>query len=429
VRVPAHADVIVHMFDIPFRRIQAELPILASAGYGAIQVSPPQLSNGNAWWGRYQPLDYRVIDSPLGNEDDLRALVKAAAAHGIRINVDLVLNHMANLGREHDGHYPPKWAQEKYGVTGLFSPSDFNAPFCISNWGNLDEVRAGRICGGGNDPGLPDLRLDSEWVLTQQRAFIAKLNGIGIAGYRIDAVKHMDVAYFGKLLTPELTKGKNVYGEVIAFKSSFDSDLEPYLRGTSMGFMDFPLQETIRNAFKPGGSLASLAEPVKDKAALAWDRGVTFVVNHDIPNNEGFRYMIMDETDETLGYAYIFGRADGVPHVMSDRGVEGGLRENRWKNAHRRKDLASMVKFHNAVHGTPQKVLYADSCALVFEREGKGLVGINKCGHEFRAKVRTRIPDTATDVLTGKSALLGGETELSIPSRSAVLYLSDSAGR
>lgn len=422
-QVGANANAIVHMFDMPFAYIEAELPILAQAGFGVIQISPPQLSNGGPWWGRYQPLDYRIIDSPLGNEAQLRQLVKAAAAHGIRINADLVLNHMANLGPGHDVHYPPQDAQKKYNVGGLFSPADFHSPFCIVNYGNLAEVKNGRLCGGGSDTGLPDLRQDSDWVLSQQRAFIAKLNEIGIAGYRIDAVKHMEIDYFNKLLTPDLVKGKHVYGEVIAFQSTFDSDLEPYLRGTSMGFMDFPLQETIRNAFKPEGSLAALVEPVGSKAGLAGDRAVTFVVNHDIPNNDGFRYMIMNESDETLGYAYIMGRADGVPHFFSDRGVEGGLREDRWKNAHRRKDIAAMLAFHNATHGASQKILWTDACVLVIERDNKGLMGINKCGHKFSATVATKLKGSAVEVLTGAKANIGDKLEFTIPARSAVMFL------
>jgi alpha-amylase len=426
IRVPAQADAIVHMFDIPFRLIESELPVIAAAGFGAIQISPPQLSNGDAWWGRYQPLDYRIIDSPLGNEADLRSLVKRAALFGIRINADLVLNHMANLGKDHDGFFPPKWVKEKYGVGGLFGPQDFHMPFCIRNWSNPEEVRIGRLCGGGDDPGLPDLRLDNDWVLRQQKAFIAKLNDIGIQGYRVDAVKHMDADYLSRLFTPDLVRGRHVYGEVIAFRSSFDTDLDPYLRKTSMGYMDFPLQETIREALKPQGSLEALVDPVKTKGALAFDRAVTFVVNHDIPNNEGFRYMIMDEVDEALGYAFVLGRADGVPHIMSDRGKAGGLRDDRWKMAHRRKDIGAMVRFHNAVHGSSQRFLVADRCVLIWDRGTQGLVGINKCGEAFRARVSTQVEGQAIDVLTGNEAPLGGNTELNIPPRSAVMYLKTS---
>lgn len=426
-RVPANADAIIHMFNVPFARIEAELPAIAAAGFGNIQISPPQLSNGSAWWGRYQPLDYRVIDGPLGDEAALRRLVKAAEARGIGIIVDLVLNHMANLGADHDLEYPPKWAREKYKLPGLFSAFDFHHPFCIRNWGDAKEVRDGRLCGGGSDTGLPDLRHENDYVVKVQRDFIAKLNGIGVKGYRVDAVKHMDIDAVNRVLTPGLTKDKFVFGEVIAFKGNFDADLEPYLRETRMGYMDFPLLGTLKDAFAPQGSLRALEKPVESKGALAWDRSVAFAVNHDIPNNEGFRYLIMDETDERLAYAYITGRSEGVPHMMSDLGKADGLTTDRWKDYHRRPHVAGMLRFHNAVHGTGSRVAWVNDCVIVLERGNKGVVGINKCGHGFKEDVRFALTGESVDTLSGKTVRFGGSTPLEIPARSAVMFLAAGA--
>ena len=252
-------DAIVHTFNVPFRTIEAELPGIESAGFGAIQISPPQLSNGGAWWGRYQPIDYRVIDGPLGDEADLRRLVQVASGRGLRVVADLVLNHMANLGPGFDLSYPPQWARQKYNVQPFFSAQDFHPPFCIRNYGNLDEARRGRICGGGGDTGLPDLNQESNYVISVQRDYIAKLNDIGIKGYRVDAVKHMTTQAMNRIFTPDLVGGKLVYGEVIATQNSFGNELEPYLRETRLSYQDFPLQERIRAAF--GVSTRSRVSP------------------------------------------------------------------------------------------------------------------------------------------------------------------------
>jgi alpha-amylase len=407
------------MFDFPYRQIMAELPTLAAAGFGAIQISPPQLSNGDAWWGRYQPLDYRVVDGPLGDETALRALVSAARQRNIRINADLVLNHMANLGRNFDLNYPPGWVRERYGVGGLFSPWDFHDPYCIVDWNDPGHVRYGRLCGGGDDPGLPDLRQDSPWALQVHRDFLRKLNDIGIEGYRVDAVKHMEPGYFNALFTPELVGNRHVYGEVIADRFTFDRDLEVYLRSTDMGFMDFPLHETLRSALKPGGDLRSLVNPVSFKGALAWDRSVAFSVNHDIPNNDGFRYMILDPADERLANVFILGRAEGVPHMFSDRGVAGGLREDRWKNAHRSPELAKMLTFHNAMLGQPQSVVFADECVFILRRGNQGLVTLNKCGENWVGWFDVGQQGRFQDTLSGASFEHRGWTEISIPARGA----------
>ena len=61
--------------------------VLGPAGYGAVQVAPPQdslkrteLGNGSdtilhPWWEVYQPVDYNLT-SRMGNEDQFKAMVK-----------------------------------------------------------------------------------------------------------------------------------------------------------------------------------------------------------------------------------------------------------------------------------------------------------------------------------------------------------------
>ena len=78
---PAKAGVIYQAFNMRFRDIKAQLPELQNLGYTYIQVSPPQKSNPSPeWWARYQPIDYTIIDSPLGNEKELKELINPPIA-------------------------------------------------------------------------------------------------------------------------------------------------------------------------------------------------------------------------------------------------------------------------------------------------------------------------------------------------------------
>ena len=147
----AKSNVIVHMFNYPYDRIVGELATLDQAGVAFIQISPPQLSNGGPWWGRSQPLEYRIIDGPLGNESQLKNLIDEAEKRGIGIIADLVLNHMANLGPNFDLSYPPQFVRDTYGVGGLFQASDFKPAYCITEWWNREHVINGRLCGGPGD--------------------------------------------------------------------------------------------------------------------------------------------------------------------------------------------------------------------------------------------------------------------------------------
>lgn len=416
-------DVILHMFNYPFKAIRADLPQIAANGYGRIQISPPQLSNGGPWWGRYQPVDYRVIDGPLGNEAELKLLIDEAAKYKIDIVADLVLNHMANFGGDFDLNYPPQAARQQYGVGGLFSPWDFHSRFCIGNYNNPGEVRYGRLCGGGGDAGLPDLNTESDYVLGVHRQYVDKLNKLGVKGYRVDAVKHMPPEYMNKVFTPDLVGTRLVFGEVIANEFSFDRDLEEYLRVTRIGYMDFPLQETLRRAFGIGGSLQELINPVVAKRALAWDRAVTFVVNHDIPNNDGFRYMILDPQDETLSYAFLLGRDGGVPQVYSDLGQADGLVDNRWRRAHDRADLGAMVRFHNQMLGQGMVFQASSPCFLLFSRGIEGIVGVNKCGEEAAPWIKVGEGGRFRDALSTRTLeSSNGWYQVRVPGRSAVMF-------
>ena len=92
----AHADVILHAFNWKYSEVTAKADLIKSAGYKQVLISPPLKSSGNEWWARYQPQDLRLIDTPLGNKQDLEQLIAAMNARGIAVYADIVLNHMAN---------------------------------------------------------------------------------------------------------------------------------------------------------------------------------------------------------------------------------------------------------------------------------------------------------------------------------------------
>lgn len=399
----ARADVILHAFNWPYATVEARAAQIQQAGYRAVMVAPAYRSEGGAWWARYQPQDYRVIDHPLGDTDAFAGMVQALQARGIRVYADVVLNHMANEAAQRpDLNYPGQrilgvYAGNAgyYGSIRLFgdlssnflSASDFGPAQCIADYNDVWQVQNWRLCGGGGDPGLPDL-IGNDWVVAQQQAYLRALKGLGVRGFRIDAAKHMPFSHMNRVLTADIKSGMHVFGEIItgggAGSLDYDRFLAPYLQNTDHGAYDFPLFNAIRTGFAPGGSLSTLVDPGAFGQALPGARAVTFAVTHDIPNNAGFRYAILDPTDETLAYAYLLGRDGGVPMVYSDNNESG---DNRWVNAYLRDDLRRMIGFHNAMQGRDMQVLSHGACHLLFRRGDLGIVGINKCGSTVNATV------------------------------------------
>lgn len=436
--------VTLHAFNWKYTEIINNLDSIRQAGYGAILIPPPLYSdpNGRDWWQRYQPKDYRVLLSHLGGKRDLERLI--AACHGstpqIRVYADLVINHMANEAREDRFDFPGTAELERYRQepalyeenrlygdlsTGLFSTYDFN---------HAGEIEGGEWSDRGavqyqNLSGLPDLK-DSDWVLEQQHHMVNALVDMGFDGFRIDAIKHITERMVDNIADKPNVREKFWFGEVLT-GSDHDEKvfLEPFLRETWMSAYDFPLFNTIREAFGFGGSLRSLVRPQDYGNALPWNRAVTFVVNHDVPHNNGFRSWLLDPQDEHLAHAYILGRDGGVPLIYSDHNESHHEADrDRWLDLYKRPDIKAMIQFHNAVQGQGMEMLYESDTLLVFRRGDQGIVAINKGGTNQWADFSTwglKNPGTFKDLIHGYELQLSGNRfTLFVPPRSAQMWLT-----
>jgi alpha-amylase len=385
-------DVILHAFDWHYSDIADNAEKIARFGYGAVLIPPPLYSDetGRDWWQRYQPKDYRIVRSFLGNKADLERTIAALHRNGVRVYADVVFNHMANENRQDRLNFPgaaelQRYKKERaafekdrlYGSLdeGLFSPWDFNTGGTIQNW--LDTYQAIEF----SLSGLPDLDFN-QWVIDQQWACLRALNGLGFDGYRIDAVKHLPEEQIRRIFETGDMVGKFLFAEALTANDNEErAFLWPIFDCEYLSFYDFPLHETLRRVFAPGGSMRELVDPAACGQALPRLRAVTFGVTHDMPNNDGFRGVMLQPQDEYLANAYLLGRDGGVPLVYSDNNQSAGKYpedRDRWANSWQRQDITAMISFHNAVHGLPQRALFEDDGFVVFARGDRGMVAINK---------------------------------------------------
>lgn len=312
--------------------------------------------------------------SYLGGKQQLQELIEKCHEFEPKIKVyaDIVINHMANEDRDDRLNFPGETELENYRsqpdvyeenrlygdlTEGLFSPWDFNQAGNIQAHEWLERIRV--IFGNLSD--LPDLN-DSPWVLLQQRKMFVALAKMGFDGFRIDAIKHITERMIDNFADLDEIASKYLFGEVLT-GSDRDEDIfiDPFLQETWISAYDFPLFGTIREAFSFGGSLRKLVRPEAEDNALPWHRAVTFVVNHDVPYNNGFRSWLLERQDEHLAYAYILGKDGGVPLIFSDHNESAEQHpedKDRWTNIIKRPDLVNMIRFHNTVHGQLMAILY-----------------------------------------------------------------------
>src|SRR5688500_5146025 len=182
----AAGDVFVHLFEWKWTDIAAECEtVLGPQGYKAVQISPPQehivLGTASPWWIRYQPVSYSVERSRSGTGAEFSAMIARCRAAGVDIYVDAVINHMAAAG----GTGSNGTVFTKYGYPGLYARPDFHDTCTIHDYQSAANVQDCELVG------LADLRTDAAAVQQKIAGYLVALARMGVAGFRIDAAKHM----------------------------------------------------------------------------------------------------------------------------------------------------------------------------------------------------------------------------------------------
>ncbi len=442
-------DVILHAFDWPYSLVTQRAEQIARAGYKHVLISPPMKSfksaQGTQWWQRYQPQDYRVIDNQLGNTTDVREMVAELKKYGVGVYADVVFNHMANESSIRSDLYYPSFKdlkayaekadyflqQKLFGDLSkpLFYHNHFVEAFGIEDWQDQWQVQNGRITGGPSDPGLPTLRV-CDYVIEQQRNYLFALKSIGIKGFRIDAAKHMTIEHLKRVWTDDICEGVHIFGEIITnggvSKPEYELFLEPFLANTKFGAYDFPLFQMTYDALAENGSLKELVDPYCFGQALSENRAVIFAITHDIPNNDVFADLVMDEELEWLAYTYVLGRDGGVPLIYTDLdtcGLTDKHGQPRWLNAWNDPKMVKAIGFHNKMHAKPMNILEASDDLLAFSRGDEGIVIINKSKRSQTFEVKTT--HNWKDVLTGTVHVGEAETfKLNIAPVSSMMLIA-----
>ena len=179
---------IVQLFEWKFNDVANECVFLSENGYGGVQISPVQesvVTDKNSWETRYQPVSYKIT-SQSGNVDELKNMVMKCYELKIRIYVDVVMNQMARGENEIVGTAKTAADPPKLQYPGVPYGSDEFNEFClIKNYTNAFEVRNCRL------EAMPDLNQSKESVQDKIAEFLNRLISYGVAGFRVDAVKHM----------------------------------------------------------------------------------------------------------------------------------------------------------------------------------------------------------------------------------------------
>ncbi len=172
-----------------FRGLVTRMDYLATLGINCIWLLPfyptPNRDNG------YDIMDYYNVDSRLGNLGDFATFIQAAKERGIRVIVDLVINHTSNQhpwfqearrNKESEYYNYYTWSKEKPAdpeYEPAFSGED------DSIWEYDEEAKEYFLHRFYNHQ--PDLNLANPAVRREIHRIMGFWLSLGVAGFRVDA--------------------------------------------------------------------------------------------------------------------------------------------------------------------------------------------------------------------------------------------------
>lgn len=413
-------DVGVQLFQWTWDSIAAECTDhLGPAGYGWVLTSPPQEHVlGEEWWTAYQPVSY-LLESRLGTREEFAAMVATCADAGVAIVADAVINHMT--GQDVPGVGWAGSAYQHYEYPGLYGVDDFHHCGLTPNddIARYDDLAQVTTCELVN---LADLDTASPTVRASIVGYLEDLLSLGVAGFRIDAAKHMvpqDVA----AIVAELPAGTVILQEVIGAAG------EPTVPADYTGHgkvFDFAYGKDLMGVV--GGGFLPRYDTIADNPlALPPADQVVFVENHDTERN-GSTYSYKDGEDDVLATVLMLATGEGTPVVYSGYGFitrdTGPLQDatgavldatcldeppvaNRYPEGqfvcqHRWPAVAGMVGWRNTVGTAPVTDVWSERRVLAIDRGGVGFIVTNGGAAASEQTLATSLPPGEyCDVVTG----------------------------
>ncbi|MBW4461119.1 MAG: alpha-amylase family protein [Nodosilinea sp. WJT8-NPBG4] len=409
---------LVHLFEWTWADIATECETyLGPNGYRAVQISPPHehivlADYDYPWWQRYQVVSYQ-LESRSGSRADLQAMIDRCRDAGVAIYADAVINHMTGF---ESGVGSAGTQFSKYDYPDLYAPDDFhNCRQSVTNYGDAENVTQCELVG------LADLNTGSGDVQATIVDYMSELVDMGVAGFRIDAAKHIRNEELGQIL--DRLRDRHPETDLYIYQEVIDPGTEAIRQQDyydSGNVLDFKYGRFIGEAFLglEGQTLANLQTLGEGWGLAPSGQAVVFTDNHDKQRGHGGGgdYLTYKNGDlYALANVFMLAFPYGKPQVMSsfafddsEQGppayADGTTRPvyqdgqancfDEWVCEHRWPAISGMVGFRNATQPVAEVTNWWSNQAnqIAFGRGDRGFVAINRETEPLTHTFQTQLP-------------------------------------
>ncbi|MEU2304640.1 alpha-amylase [Streptomyces misionensis] len=389
---PGTKDVTAVLFEWNYASVARECTnTLGPAGYGYVQVSPPEEHiQGSQWWTSYQPVSYKIAGR-LGDRTTFKNMISTCHAAGVKVVVDTVINHMtAGSGTGTGGTQ-----YTKYNYPGVYSDSDFHTcRTSIDNYQDRSNVQNCELVG------LADLDTGAEHVRATIAGYMNDLLSLGADGFRIDAAKHIAAADLANIKS-RLTNPNAYWKQEVIYGAG--EAVQPTEYTGNGDVQEFRYGYDLKRVFN-SEKLAYLNNFGEGWGYLPGNVAGVFVDNHDTERN-GATLNYKDGANYTLANVFMLAWPYGAPDINSgyewsdadagppNNGQVNACWQDGWKCQHAWPEIKSMVAFRNATRGQAVANWWDDGNNLIaFGRGSKGYVVINHEGTTASRSFQTSLP-------------------------------------
>ncbi|WP_407648768.1 pullulanase-type alpha-1,6-glucosidase [Actinacidiphila epipremni] len=334
-------------------------------------------SDVSAGYHGYWITDFTQVDPHFGTNDDLRKLISAAHAKGMKVFFDVITNHTADVIGTTDttssylskGAFPylsadgtpfdddtyaagsapfpkvttasfPRTPTVPAGEQHTKVPDWLNDPTMYHNRG--DSTFAGESADQGDFSGLDDLWTQRPEVVHGMEQIYEKwVRDFAVDGFRIDTVKNVDMPFWTQWATAlDAYAAQHGRKNFFLFGETYDADpavTSPYVtQGRLDATLDFPFQDAARAYASQGAAPGKLAAVYGQDYRYTTDKAnayeeVTFLGNHDMgrigsflaQDNPGASDAELLKRDELANQVMFLGRGNPVVYYGDEQGFTG----------------------------------------------------------------------------------------------------------